>query len=145
MVRTYINEPIFTSAGAPAAWMVGPQTQIPDEKIWYSGSHGKSFDIVREHQIIHTKSGYAEITRVVLISYGEGNKHTINKYGSREINHNTLSGLKSSPLITSYFRISDTFLIEIYLAVNNHLKCDCYVEWIDKQKLNSNIGTSVPR
>lgn len=57
------------------------RTLIPEEGIRYDRLHGNDFDIVREFQVTHTDFGYVKTARVVIIWYGEGTSHTIQRYG----------------------------------------------------------------
>ena len=123
---------------------------IPDEKTWYSGMHFFDFDVVREHQIKHTDFGYTETVLAVTVSYGEGTKHKIEKYGyvtksHHELRYGTFEQWRNSPYINtvygSKFEILPGFQDEIYRMVNGHLMRDYYTDWIfGKNRLSAVTG-----
>jgi hypothetical protein len=124
----------------------GPNA-IPNEGTRYTAFHSSNHDIVREHEIKHTNFGYTETTRVVTITYGEGKKHKIEKYGYQTksyYEYGTQKQWDNSPYTNTVlgpkFEILPGFKDEIYKTVNNHLSCDCYTDWITVPKNRLIIG-----
>jgi len=144
-VVIFENTNASNDLGIKGAQQGGPNA-IPDERTWYTGFHSSDYDIVREHQIKHTNFGYTETTRVVTITYGEGKKHKIEKYGYQTKSHyeyGTQEQWDNSPYTNTVlgpnFKIGERFQDEIHMTVNNHLSYDYYTDWVyyKRGRLNS--------
>lgn len=82
--------------------------------------------------------------RVVIITYGKGTDHNIERYGYQTkayYEYGTLEQWEKSPYIKtalgpSSFEILQGFKDEIRRTVNNHLGCECYKDMVPADRLN---------
>ncbi|MBS0635858.1 MAG: hypothetical protein JSR37_10390, partial [Verrucomicrobia bacterium] len=118
----------------------------------YRTVHGSNFDIVWQFQRTETEYGHIDKTTAMIIHYTDSNKNGIwdsgddwdfEKYGYQVKSYlDDYSG--KQPEAQQVYgtlgeKVSSKYWDQIYIAVNAHLYCDCYTDWIPRRNLDFGV------